>query len=395
MATKLARAVEVRAMTRQEVIQKAIEKKITWLQAADICGVTARHMSRLRERHERLGFEGLRDGRTGRAQPRRIPPEVEEDLCRLKSTLYPDFSVRHFHEFVTERHGVTISETWTRLVLQKHGLVVKAPARGKHRRKRERRPMRGMLLHLDASTHSWVAGVPMQDLVVMLDDADGRILYARFVEQEGTVSTLHALRHVLVRFGRFCEFYTDRGSHFCHTTRAGEGPDKAQHGQVSRVLKALGIRHILARSPEARGRSERAFGTIQGRLPQELRLAGISGYPAANGYLDGHFIADFNRRFTVEPAQAESAFTPLAGIDLDLLVSVHHERTVQNDNTVVLDGLHLQLPKSRERPHFVRCPVIVHEFLDGRLGVSYQGHLLARFNREGQRVTHRRTRKAA
>jgi hypothetical protein len=252
-----------------------------------------------------------------------------------------------------------------------------------------------MLLHLDASTHSWVAGVPMQDLVVMLDDADGRILYARFVEQEGTVSTLHALRHVLVRFGRFCEFYTDRGSHFCHTTRAGEGPDKAQHGQVSRVLKALGIRHILARSPEARGRSERAFGTIQGRLPQELRLAGISGYPAANGYLDGHFIADFNRRFTVEPAQAESAFTPLAGIDLDLLVSVHHERTVQNDNTVVLDGLHLQLPKSRERPHFVRCPVIVHEFLDGRLGVSYQGHLLARFNREGQRVTHRRTRKAA
>lgn len=381
-------------MTRQEVIQKAIEKKITWLQAADICGVTARHMSRLRERFELLGLDGLRDGRTGKSQPRRIALEVEQELCRLKRDLYPDFSVRHFHEFVTERHGIAISETWTRIVLQKHGLVVKAPGRGKHRRKRERRAMRGMLLHLDASTHSWIAGMPMRDLVVMLDDADGRILYARFVEQEGTLSTLQALEHVLVRFGRFCELYTDRGSHFCHTTKAEAGPDEGQFGQVARVLKALGIRHILARSPEARGRSERAFGTIQGRLPQELRLAGITDYDAANHYLQTQFVLDFNRRFTVEPAEPESAFTPVVGLDLRLLLTVQHERTVQKDNTVVLHGLHLQLPKSRERPHFVRCPVIVHEFLDGKLGVSYQGRLLARFTSDGDLLKVRRRRAA-
>jgi hypothetical protein len=255
--------------------------------------------------------------------------------------------------------------------------------------------MRGMLLHLDASTHTWIAGLPMRDLVVMLDDADGRILYARFVEQEGTVSTLEALMHVLVRFGRFCEFYTDRGSHFCRTSKAGQAPDEQQQGQVSRVLKALGIRHILARSPEARGRSERAFETIQGRLPQELRVAGITDYETANRYLDEHFVGDFNRRFGVEPAQPESAFTPLAGVDLELLLSVQHERTVQKDNTVVLEGVHLQLPKSRERIHFVRCPVIVHEFLDGRLGVSYQGHLLARFTRDGQLAQQRTKRRKA
>lgn len=395
MATKRTLAVEVRAMTRQEVIQKAIEKKITWLQAADICRVTPRHMSRLKERYLELGLDGLRDGRTGKVQPRRISLQVEEELCRLKSERYQDFSARHFHEFVTERHGIAISETWTRIVLQKHGLFIKASKRGKHRRKRERRSMRGILLHLDASTHSWIAGLPMRDLVVMLDDADGRILYARFVEQEGTVSTLEALVHVLVRFGRFCELYTDRGSHFCKTSKAGHAPDDEQQGQVARVLKVLGIRHIKARSPEARGRSERAFGTIQGRLPQELRVAGARDYQAANRYLDEHFVADFNRRFSVEPAQPESAFTPLAGVDLELLCSVQRERTVQKDNTVLLEGVHLQLPKSPERHHFVRCPVIVHEFLDGRLGVSYQGHLLARFTREGQLLGQRRKRHKA
>lgn len=164
---------------------------------------------------------------------------------------------------------------------------------------------------------------------------------------------------------------------------------------MSRVLAQLGIRHILARSPEARGRSERAFGTLQGRLPQELRLAGVRDYAAANRYLDERFVADFNRRFTVEPTQPESAFTPIVGVDLELLLSVQHERTVQKDNTVVLGGLHLQLPKSRDRANFVRCPVLVHEFLDGKLGVSYQGRLLARFTRDGVLVRPRQDRKAA
>ena len=243
--------------------------------------------------------------------------------------------------------------------------------------------MVGMMLHLDGSTHEWLEGLPPQDLIVMLDDADGRILFARFFEQEGTLSSLVALKHVLVRFGRFCEFYTDRGAHFCRTSTAGEGPDDEQHGQVSRVLRALGIRHILARSPEARGRSERAFGTIQGRLPQELRVAGIRSYPDANAYLEKVFVPDFNRRFTVAPAQPEPAFTPLAGVDLELLLTAQHERIVRNDNTVVFEKLQLQLPTTRDRIHFARCPVLVHQFLDGTLGVSFQGTLVARYDRAG------------
>src|SRR5439155_17012252 len=221
-----------------------------------------------------------------------------------------------------------------------------------------------MLVHLDASTHAWLAGLPPQDLVVALDDADGRILYARFWPQEGTASTFAALEHVLRYQGRFAELYTDRGSHFCYTPSAGAAPDVTHATQVQRALKALGIGHILARSPEARGRSERAFGTLQGRLPQELRLAGITDYPAANVYLQATFVPDFNRRFTVRPAQPGTAFVKLVGLEFRLVLSAHHERIVRNDSTVPFDRLLLQLPPTRHRPHYVRCPVLVHEFPD-------------------------------
>jgi hypothetical protein len=192
---------------------------------------------------------------------------------------------------------------------------------------------------------------------------------------------------VLRQYGRFCEFYTDRGSHFCRTTKSEDGPDEVQLGQVPRVLKALGIRHILARSPEARGRSERAFETIQGRLPQELRVEGIRDYKGANTYLDQTFVPDFNRRFTVEPAQAESAFTPLVGVDLTLLLSGQHERVVRNDNTVTYLNTILQIPPSKDRCHFVRCPVTVHEFPDLTLGVSYQGKLLGHYLGDGKIIS--------
>jgi len=229
----------------------------------------------------------------------------------------------------------------------------------------------------------------------MLDDADGRILYAHFFAQEGTMSTLHAVRHVLLHHGRFAELYTDRGSHFCYTPKAGEDPIAAPNSQVARVLKALGIRHILARSPEARGRSERAFGTIQGRLPQELAVAGITAYAGANAYLDEVFVGDFNRRFTVAPAEAASAFIRLAGINLQVLLSVQHERVVRNDNTVQFGQRFLQLPRSRARLHYARCPVLVHEFLDASLGVSYQGKLIATFDPDGALVAPLQVRRSA
>jgi hypothetical protein len=325
-----------------------------------------------------------------------FPPEVIGELCRLKREVYPDFSVRHFYEKATEKHGLGLSYNWARLVLQEAGVADKAPGRGKYHRKRERRPMVGMLVHLDASTHEWIRGLPMWDLVVALDDADGRILHARLVKQEGVASTLEALEAVLRRHGRFCELYTDRGSHFCRTAKAGEGPAEEQNGQVVRALGVLGITHIRARSPQARGRSERAFGTIQGRFPQELRLNGITSYEQANRYLEEVFAPDFNRRFAVAPAQRQSAFTPVPkGMDLSLLLSIKHDRVVRNDNTVTFRNLILQLCSTPSRLHFVRCPVTVHQFSDRTLGVSYQGQLLARYDSHGGPLPTQPRRKAA
>lgn len=369
-------------MTRKEVIVKAMDGRITWIQAADILGMSARQLRRLRARWERDGYDGLQDQRGMVPRRRRIPVPVIERLCRLRRERYRDFSIQHFWEKATEQHSFTLSYTWTRLVLQAAGLAEKAPGRGQYRRQRERRPLRGLLVHLDASTHEWL---PAQraDLVVALDDADGRILYARFWPQEGTASSFHALAHVLTHHGRFAELYTDRGSHFCRTTTAGAPPDDAYDTQVARALKALGIRHIRARSPEARGRSERNFGTLQGRLPPELRVAGITDYAAANTYLATTFVPDFNRRFTVTPTQPQSAFLPLVGVDLRLVLSRHHERTVRNDSTITFERIVLQLPRTRSRLHYVRCPILVHEFPDDTLGISYQGRLLARYTRQG------------
>lgn len=386
---EIAIAREARYMTRKEVIMKAIEKKINWIQAADILGITPRQMRRLKRRWEIQGYDGLRDYRAGKPRRHRIPIKTIQELCRLKKEVYPDFSVKHFHEYATQKHKLALSYNWARIVLEVAGIVEKAPARGKHRRKRERRPMTGMLIHIDGSTHTWIEGVPQQDLILVIDDADGKALYGQFFPQEGTMSTLAALEHVFMRYGRFCEFYHDRGSHFGRTSQAGQGPDEEQNGQVTRVLKTLGIRQIFARSPEARGRSERAFGTCQGRLPQELRLEGIVSYEQANVYLNKTFLQKFNKLFTVKPTQTESAFVPLAGINLKLLLSIQHERIVRNDNTVTYKNIILQIPERPERIHFVRCPVTVHEFPNGNLGVSYQAKLLAEYGPDGT-VIHRK-----
>lgn len=214
-------------MTRNEVIVQAIAKKLTWIQAADICGITARQMRRLKQRYERDGYDGLVDGRSGKPRRKRIALETIEQLCELRRTQHADFSVQHFWEKATEVHQLQISYTWAKLALQAAGLAEKSPGRGQYRRRRERRALRGMMLHLDGSTHEWIAGEPMQDLIVLQDDADSRIHFAQFVPQEGTLSTFAALQVVLRQAGRFCELYTDRGAHFCHTPVAGQAATTA------------------------------------------------------------------------------------------------------------------------------------------------------------------------
>jgi transposase len=374
---------EAKVMTRNEVLLKAIGGKITWVQAAHILSISPRHLRRLKWRFEKYGYDGLRDYRSGRPRRKRIAIKEIKKLLKLREEHYMDFTIKHFHEYATEKHGLSISYNWTRIVLQEAGLAEKAPSRGKYRRQRERRPMTGMLVHIDGSTHQWIPGLPAHDLVWAMDDADGRCLYCRF-EPEGTLSTFRALKQILTEKGRFAELYHDCGSHFGRTSKAGERPDEEQNGQVSRALKTLGIRQIFARSPQARGRSERAFGTIQGRLPQELRLEDIKDYEEANKYLKKRFWPGFNRRFTVKPAQQESVFLPMAGIDFDLILSAQYERTVRNDNTVTYNRVTLQLPPSKTRMHFVRCKVLVHEFVNDTLGISFQGSLIARYTQEGE-----------
>ncbi|MFL5313292.1 MAG: ISNCY family transposase [Myxococcales bacterium] len=377
------------------MIGKALAGSISWLNAAAILGVTARHMRRIRRRFEIFGKEALRDGRRALPRRRRVPDETVSEILRLRREVYADFSIRHLHEHLVERHHIALSYTYVRDLLLLHGLADKCSGVGRYLRKRERRPIPGLLVHLDASTHQWIAELPTHDLVVALDDADGRILFARFFPQEGVGSSMAALLHIVRRYGRFAQLYTDRGSHFCRTERAGDAPADEQHGQVTRVLRALGIEHIRAMTPEARGRSERCFGTLQGRLPQELRLHGITSYESANRYLDDSFIADFNRRFSVRPRERGSAFTPLTSLDLELLVSAQHERIVQKDNTVVFARLFLQLPPSPERIHYARCPVLVHELVDDTLAVSFHGKLIGRFDRQGTPLALQHKRKVA
>jgi len=297
-----------RMMKVQEVLLRAMAKKISWWQAAEIIGVSARSMRRWRERLEQDGYDGLADRRKGMVSPKRVALELCEKVLGLYRERYYDLNIRHFHEKLKEEHGIELSYTWVQKALQGAGLVVKRSKRGTHRRRRPRRPMRGMLLHIDGSKHCWFQNSRRYDLIVILDDATSEIYYAQLVEEESTRTVMAGLREVIERQGVFCALYSDRASHFFVTPKAGEPVDKHRLTQVGRALKELGVQMIPAYSPQARGRSERNFGTWQGRLPQELRLAGINTLEAANRFLREHYIEAFNRKFTVAPEQKATAF---------------------------------------------------------------------------------------
>src|SRR5713101_7848329 len=353
-------------MKAQEVILRAISKQINWFEAAQILRISPRQLRRLYDRYRKYGYDGLYDRRTGQPSPRCVPLALAEQVLGLYREKYSDFSVRHFHEKLREQHGIELSYTWVKLALQGAGLAVKARQRGVHRRRRERRPMIGMLLHIDGSTHRWLGDEQWHDLIVVLDDATSVVYYAQLVEQESTETVLQALREVVERRGIFCALYSDRASHFWLTPQAGEMVDRQRMTQVGRALRELGIEMIPAYSPQARGRSERNFGTWQRRLPRES------------------YLAEFNRRFAVTAAQPESAFVPASGKDLERIFSVQHERVVNRDNTVSVGGRVLQIDRVHWRGTLAGCRVLVCEHLDWRLSVYYGPHLVGRFGRECQ-----------
>ena len=372
-----------RAMKVQEVILRAAAKKITWWQAAEIIGISDRQMRRWRERYEEFGFRGLFDRRRGKPSPKRVPMAMVERVLELYREKYFDLNLRHFHEKLSSQHQIPLSYSWVKGMVQGAGLRARGRKRGVHRQRRERRPLPGMLLHIDGSQHRWFQDQRWYDLLVILDDATSEIYYAQLVEEESTLTVLAALKDVVERKGLFCALYSDRGSHFWLTPKAGEAVDPHRLTQVGRALRELGIRMIPAYSPQARGRSERNFGTWQGRLPQELRLAGCSTLEQANAFLRERYIAEFNGRFRVSAAQPGSAFIPASGRDLESVFSLQFERTVNRDNTVRFQNLNLQIEPVKWRGTLAGCSVTAHQHLNGTLSLHYGPHCLGHYDAAG------------
>ena len=374
-------------MKLQDVMLRAMAKRITWFQAAEILGISCRQMQRWKTRFRLEGYEGLFDRRRGIPSPKRVPLKTVEEVLRLYQEQYFDFNVRHFHEKLSSEHNIQLSYTWVKQALQGAGLVKTRRKRGKHRKRRPRRPLPGMMLHIDGSQHRWFNDDRWYDLLVLMDDATSEIYYAQLVEQESTRTVMTGLRAVIEQKGLFCALYSDRASHFFLTPKTGEPVDHNRVTQVGRALRELGIHLIPAYSPQARGRSERGFGTWQGRLPQELRLRGITTLAAANQFLREHYISEFNQRFTVKAAERGTAFVPLRRKDLELVFSLQHERVVARDNTVSFAQRSWQLERTKLRGTLAGCRVVVHEHLDDTLSITFGPHLVGRYQTEAVEMT--------
>jgi len=372
---------EIRTMRFEEAYAGWQEGRLRQEEAARLLGVCERTFRRYIDRYEDAGLEGLIDRRLEQVSHRRAPVDevvAVQDGYRCR---HMGWSAKHFYAWY-RREGGTRSYTWVKNRLQEAKLIAKASGRGKHRKRRERSPWPGMMLHQDGSTHAWVPSAQW-DLIVTMDDATNEHYSMFFVEEEGTASSLRGLREVITARGLFSSLYTDRGSHYWHTPEAGGKVDRTHLTQVGRALAHLGIEMIAAYSPEARGRSERMFSTHQARLPRELALLGITELKAANRYLSEHYLPAFNAEF-MQPAMEEgSAFVPYVGRDLDEVLCEQFERTVGKDNCVSFDGLKLQIPADRARHHYVKVKVRVLRDTDGRLALFHGPRLLARYGPDG------------
>jgi len=352
------------------------------LEAAELLGVGERTFRRWRQRFEDDGEAGLLDRRLGKASGRRVPIDREHEVEALYRERYQGFTAKHFHEHLVARHNFAWSYTWTKTFLHSKGLLEKAKRRGAHRRKRPRRPLPGMMLHQDGSRHVWVQGQPALDLIVTLDDATSAIYSAFLIEEEGTASTFRGLREVFGERGLPLSLYTDRGAHYFFTAEAG-AVDRKQPTQVGRALERLGVEHIAAYSPQARGRSERVFQTLQDRLVKELALAGIDTIEAANVFIRDRYIPAHNARFAIAAEQPGTAFVAIPGVDLDEVLCVQEERQVGNDNCVSFNRLKLQIPESPLRAHFVKARVKVRQYPDGSHAIFHGQRCLGRYDNKG------------
>lgn len=372
----------LRMLKLRDVLSRWESGTLSQLEGAEVLGMSERTFRRWTARFEAEGDDGLLDRRLGRRSGRAVPQDDAAAVERLYKEMYDGFTAKHFHEHLVRDHGFRWGYTWTKSYLQDRGLLGKASHRGAHRRKRPRRPMVGMMVHQDGSRHAWLAGRPPLDLVVTLDDATSAIYSAVLVEEEGTASSFLGLSETIAAQGLFCSLYTDRGSHYFHTPKAGGKVAKGTLTQVGRALGQLGIEHIAAYSPEARGRSERAFRTLQDRLPKELALQAITEVDAANRYLRQTYLPHHNARFAVAPAETGSAFVPVAQAQWHDILCIQEDRVVAPDNTVSWNSCRLQIPPHPARPHFVRATVRVHHYHDGQTAIFHGPRCLVRWQPE-------------
>jgi len=373
----------VRMIKFSSILSRYEAAEFSQAEAAELLGIGERTFRRWRQRFDDEGEAGLLDRRLGKASGKRVPSDRSDEVEALYRTRYAGFTAKHFHEHLVKEHNFSWGYTWTKTFLYSKGLLEKAKRRGAHRRKRERRPLPGMMLHQDGSMHMWLAGQPALDLIVTLDDATSAIYSAFLIEEEGTASTFRALMEVFGSHGLPMSLYTDRGAHYFYTPTAGGEVDRSRPTQVGRALERLGVEHIAAYSPQARGRSERVFHTLQDRLVKELALKEIDTVEAANLFLRDVYIPEYNARFAVAAAQEGTAFVAIPGVDLAEILCVQEERQVGNDNCVSFNRLKLQIPESPLRAHFVKTRVKVRQYPDGTHAIFYGPRCLGRYDKKG------------
>lgn len=374
-----------RAMKLVEVITRAMSGQITWIQAAEIAGMTPRSLRRWKARWKRDGYDGLFDRRTQRPSPRRAPLEEVQRVLRLYRETYHDFNVQHFYSLATREQGVTLSYSFVKKALQTAGLVKKGKKQGPHRTRRPRRSCFGELLHLDGSRHRWLALVPdlYLTLVVIADDATGRILYAQFWASESTRAVLTGLCEVMRCHGLPQSLYTDRAGWAFYTPKAKGPVDKNRLTEMGQVMARLGVEHIPGYSPQARGRSERINATLQGRLVSELRMRGIDNVEDANRYLREVFLARHNDEFAHAPLEGESAFVAVDEDDLVHAFATEQPRTVGKDNVVSIDALALQIARQPGRSTCAGLKVMARRYLSGEYTVTWGRRLLGCYDPQG------------
>ncbi len=375
---------EILQMKYEDVYTRYREGSLSVREASELLHISERTFYRKKHKYEEEGLCGVLDRRLGNTPPNKISVDVVEKVLSLRSEEYGDFTSTHFYEYLRDKHNYDFSYSWLTHTLRFKGISTNLPKRKKYRKKREKRPNPGMLIHQDGSTHSWLHGKGMQDLIVTMDDATNEIYSIFLCQEEGTDSSLLGIKETIIKKGMFCSFYTDRGSHYFNTVDSGGKVDKSNLTQVGRALSQLGVNHIPSYSPQARGRSERMFGTLQKRLPQELDLRKISNMDEANKFIKNEFLPKFNKKFMKEATKEGTAFMPYVGRDVSEILCRQYERTVNNDNTVSFKNKILQIPEDKYQYHYVKCKVLVHHNPDGTIDLFYGPRKIAQYDSQGK-----------